>query len=141
MDDDEHQQVMKDLANYFLCYRSSFDSTTDPPRRRHRQRAWESHSRAVNCNLLDSPLVRSPFGPLVIAHPAQKSHTHSHASLSPQDGGARKHPIDQGIGGKRMSKGCNLKICKGGSPQTPSASTGLNPTTSPNQDSMRSPFA
>jgi len=144
MDDDQHQQVMEDLANDFLCYRSSFDSTTDPPRRRRRQRPerdWESHSRAASCNLLDSPLVWSPSGPLGIAHPAKKSHTHAHASLSPQDGGARNDPIDQGIGGKRMSKGCSPKICKGGSPQTLSASTGLNPTTSPNHDSLRSPFA
>jgi len=144
MDDAQHQQVVEDLANDLLCYRSSFDSTTDPPRRRRRQRperVWEGPPRAASCNPLDSPLVRSPIGPLVIAHPAQKAHTHAHAALSPQDGGARKHPIDHGIGFKRISKGCSPKISKGGSPQTPGASTGPKSTTSPNHDSLRPPFA
>jgi len=158
MEDQQHQQVMEDLANDFLCYRSSFDSTTGPPRRRRRQR-----------RLLDSPLVRSPSGPLVIAHPAQKSHTHALAALWPQDGGVRKHQIDQGIGGKRIpkwgsskslqdggahkhqidqgiggkriSKRGSSKSLQGGNPKTPNASTGPNPTTSPNHDSLRSPFA
>ena len=120
------------------------DSTTDLPHRRRRQRperAWESPFSVTSCNPLDSPLVRSASGPPVIAHPAQKSHTHAHAELSPQDGGARTHPIDQGIGGKRIYKKGSPKISRGGSPHTPSASTGPNPTTSPNHDSLRSPFA
>ena len=76
MDEDQHQQVMEDLANDFLCYRSSFVSTADPPRRRRRQRperACESNSPAVSCSQLDSPLVRSSSGPPAIANHAQKS--------------------------------------------------------------------
>ena len=144
MDDDQLQQVMEDLANDFLCYRSTFDSTSDPPRRRRRrqspERAWATPSRVANYNSLDSPLVRSPRGPRVIAHSAKKPHTHALAALSPQDGGARKHPIVQGIGCKRTSKGGSPNSYKGGSPQTPSAFS-PNPTTSPNHDSLRSPFS
>ena len=57
MDEDQHHQAMEDLANYFLCYRSSFVSTTDPSRRRRRQRPeldCERISPAESCSLLDS---------------------------------------------------------------------------------------
>jgi len=134
MDDDQHQQLMEDLANDFLCYRSSFESTTDPPRRRRRQRperACESPSPAARCSPLDSP---GPIGPPVIAHPAQKSHAV-----------AARAPVSSveaiGVGGKRMmdptSRGASAKSFIGISPQTPNAPAGPNPTSSTKHDLLR----
>ena len=135
MDDDEHQQLMEDLANDFLCRRSSFVLTTDPPRRRRRQRPEraESHSPAARCSSLDSQLVRSPIGPPVIARPAQKSQTV-----------LARAPVSSveaiGIRGKRMKdptfQGASSNSSKGVRPQTPNALAIPNPTRSPKHDLM-----
>ena len=100
------QQVLEDLVNDLLCSFSVFVSTIPaapaPPPRRGRQRPLHlaSPSRAATCIPLDSPLARAPTGPPAVA--PLSPNKHHHAALSPQHSVARKHPIDQGTGGKLL---------------------------------------
>ena len=153
MDDGQRQQVMEDLATAFLCYRSPFDLTTDPPLRRRRQRPPHLAScvtkvkRGVSVNLVlarEDERVLDMLGmterrsqaklPLHIKRSVISRRRSSRlACFAPRrasSGPSHLSYPSRAAKGKRMmdhtSKGSSPQSSKGGSPK---------------HDSLRSPFA
>jgi len=153
MDDGQHQQVMEDLATDFLCYRSSFDLTTDSPLRRRRQCPPHLASRVKEVERSTSaPIARDredervldmlgmterhfqATRPLHIKRTViSRRHSSRLACSTPSPTSAGSSHLScpsRAAGGKRMmdliSKGSSPQGSKGGSPK---------------HDSLRSPVA
>ena len=95
MDEDQHQQIMEDLANDFLriARHSSRPPTRRAAERQRPERDCESNSPAASCSQLDSPLVQSSSGPPAIANPAHKSFKGSSPQSTSSKHGSMRAPF------------------------------------------------